>query len=90
MEGKTVTQIAAERNLSIGTIETHLSYYVGTGDIPIDKFVSKEITDLIASHFEGIDDFTMAPVKEALGEKVTWNDIRFVINHIRFLRKSGK
>ena len=34
MEGKTIPQIAEERQLSITTIEGHLAYYVGTGEIP--------------------------------------------------------
>ncbi len=87
-EGKSVPQIADERKLSITTIESHLAYYVGTGEIPVIEFVSKETADLIASHFEGSDDLKMGPVKEALGDKVSWSDIRFVINHIMFLRKS--
>ena len=87
-EGKAISQIAEERKLNITTIESHLAYYVGTGDIPINRFVSQEITDLITSHIEGSDDFKMGPVKAALGEKVSWSDIRFVINHIMFLRKS--
>ena len=32
MEGKTVSQIAEERNLTLTTIEGHLSHYVGTGE----------------------------------------------------------
>jgi GTPase SAR1 family protein len=87
-EGKTVSQIAEERQLSVTTIESHLAYYVGTGEIPVNKFVSQEITDLIMRHFEGSDDFAVGPAKAALGEKVSWSDIRFVINHLRFL--SGK
>ena len=87
-EGKSISQIAEERKLSITTIEGHLAYYVGTGEIPIDKFVSQEMTDLIASHFEGTDDLKMGPVKAALGEKVSWSDIKFVISHLMFLRKS--
>ena len=87
-EGKSISQIAEERNLSITTIEGHLAYYVGTGEIPINKFVSPEITDLIASHFEGSDDLKMGPVKAALGEKVSWSDIRFVINHLMYLAKN--
>jgi uncharacterized protein YpbB len=87
-EGKSISQIAEERKLSITTIEGHLAYYVGTGEIPINKFVSQEITDLIASHLEGIDDLKMGPVKAALGKKVTWSDIKFVISHLMFLRKS--
>jgi hypothetical protein len=86
-KGKTIAQIAEERNLSINTIAGHLAYYVGTGEIPIDNFVSKEITDLIAGYFEGTEDFKMGPVKDALGDKVSWSDIKFVINHLSFLRK---
>ena len=86
-EGKAVSQIAEERKLSATTIETHLAYYVGRGEIPVSSFVSQEMTDLIASHFEGSDDLKMGPVKATLGEKVTWSDIKFVMNHLEFLRK---
>jgi hypothetical protein len=86
-EGKAISQIAEERNLSITTIEGHLAYYVGTGEIPLNKFVPQEITDLIVNHFEGMDELKIGPVKEALGEKVSWSDIKFVVNHIKFLRK---
>ena len=85
-EGKTIAQIAEERMLSINTIEGHLAYYVGTGEIPVSEFVSQEITDLIAGHFEG-GDFKMGPVKAILGDKVSWGDIKFVVNHLTFLRK---
>jgi hypothetical protein len=87
-EGKTISQIADERKLNITTIESHLAYYVGTGELPIDKFVSKGISDQIADQFEGREDFAPGPVKAALGEKVTWSEIRFVVNHLKFKRKS--
>ncbi|MCE5346729.1 MAG: helix-turn-helix domain-containing protein [Bacteroidales bacterium] len=87
-EGKTISQIAEERNLNIITIESHLAYYVGTGDISISEFVSPETTKLITNNFEGTDDFKMGPVKATLGEKVSWSDIKFVINHLNYLRKS--
>jgi len=76
--------------LSINTIEGHLAYFVGRGEIPVNKIISQELTDLIASHFEGNDDLRMGPVKETLGDKVSWSDIRFVVNHIRFLRGVAK
>jgi len=89
-EGKTIKQIAEERSLSINTIEGHLAYYVGTGEIPIGEFVSQEITDLIAVHFEGNGDFKMGPIKATLGDKVSWSEIKFVINHLSFLRKKDE
>ncbi len=89
-EGKTISQIAEERKLSITTIEGHLAYYVGTGDITIGKFVSTETAELIASYFEGTGDLKIGPVKASLGERVSWSDIKFVMNHLMFLRKSNK
>jgi len=87
-QGKSLSQIAEERELSMSTIEGHLAYYVGTGEIPVTEFVSQEMANLITSHFDGADDLRMGPVKEALGDKVSWSEIRFVVNHLMFLRKS--
>jgi len=84
-EGKDISQIAEERKLSITTIEGHLAYFVGTGEIPISRFVSQEKIDLISGHFEGSEDQKMGPVKVALGEKVSWSEIRFVVSHLKFL-----
>jgi hypothetical protein len=82
--GKSVSEIAREREMAISTIEEHLAHYVGTGDIPIYEFVSPQITSLIASHFEGQGDFRLAPVKSALGDQVSWSEIKFVIKHLQF------
>jgi DNA-directed RNA polymerase subunit F/GTPase SAR1 family protein len=87
-EGRTIEQIADERKLSITTIEGHLAHYVGTGELPVSSFVSEETANLIASCFEGTDNLTMGPVKGALGDKVSWSEIRFVINHLMFLRRN--
>lgn len=87
-EGMTIAQIAEARKLSQGTVEDHLAYFVGTGEIPVGEFVSPEITNLIVSQLEETDDFKIGPVKAALGDTVSWGDIRFVVNHLKFLRKS--
>ncbi|MBN2633567.1 MAG: helix-turn-helix domain-containing protein [Bacteroidales bacterium] len=85
-EGRSVSQIADERELSTGTIEAHLAHYVSTGEISLQGLVSQELTDLISSHLDGSEDLRMGPVKEALGEKVSWSDIRFVVSHLKYLR----
>jgi hypothetical protein len=85
-EGKTVEQISDERKLEISTIEAHLAHFVGTGEISVREFVQEEVIDLISAQFDGSEDFRMGPVKAALGEDVTWSDLRFVINHLKFMR----
>jgi len=85
--GKSVNQIAEERNMAVATIEGHLAHYIGTGELSVNEFVSQDITALIASHFEGKGDHQMGPVKAALGEQVSWSEIRFVMKHLEYLRK---
>jgi tRNA uridine 5-carbamoylmethylation protein Kti12 len=85
-EGKTVQEISEERQLGISTIESHLAHFVGTGEISINQFVPQDIIELISAHFDGSEDFRIGPLKAALGEKVTWSELRFVMNHLRFLR----
>lgn len=46
--GKDIASIAKERNFTTSTIEGHLAYYVGRGDIDINEFVSPEKQKLIA------------------------------------------
>lgn len=87
-QGKSPAQIAEERELSLSTIEGHLAHFVGTGEIPVNELIPQETVDLISSQFAGKEDFRMGPVKEALGEKVTWSDIRFVVSYLMFSRKS--
>ena len=41
-EGKSMVEIAKERNLAIGTIEGHLSSFVANGEIDINEMVSEE------------------------------------------------
>lgn len=85
-EGKSIAEIAELRELATTTIEGHLAHYVETGDIPISTFVSQDTTELIISHFNGSEDLKLGPVKSALGDKVSWSEIRFVAGHIRCLR----
>ncbi|HPT11389.1 MAG TPA: HRDC domain-containing protein [Bacteroidales bacterium] len=87
-EGKTPAEIARERSLSLTTIEGHLAYYVGTGEIALDKVVSRETAELIMAHFRGDDELRIAPVKEALGDSVSWSEIKYVAAHLRYSEKA--
>lgn len=46
-EGKTLADIAAERNLTTNTIEAHLAHYVGLGEIDINNMVPPAKQQLI-------------------------------------------
>jgi hypothetical protein len=42
----------------------------------------------IIDRVDGSDDLKMGPVKASLGDQVSWSDIRFVVNHLMFLRRA--
>jgi hypothetical protein len=88
-EGKTVNQIAEERKMNATTIEEHLSYYVLTGELNVTDIMPKEKADLIASYLVKSEDLRKGPVKEILGDSVTWGEIRFVLSHIKFMRNNN-
>jgi tRNA uridine 5-carbamoylmethylation protein Kti12 len=85
-EGKTVQQISEERKLNISTIEAHIAHFIGSGEISIRELVQDEIIEMISAHFENNEELRIGPVKAELGEDVSWSDLRFVMNHIKFLR----
>lgn len=82
-EGKTMSQIAQERNLSVRTIEGHLADFVKTGEILatdlIDLMTLKELSPLLA----GVSlDQPLKTIKDTVPEKFSYLDIRVVLNHL--------
>lgn len=78
-EGKSIAEIAKERNFAITTIEGHLASFVANGELDINKMVSEEIQLLIneAVKIHGSESFKT--LKENLPEYVTYGEIRMVI-----------
>ena len=77
-EGKTIEQIAAERGYVVSTIEGHLTPYVESGDIAIEKLVNSEAIKFISDYFTEHPEAFPGEAKEALGDKVSWRDLHFV------------
>lgn len=87
--GKKPDEIARERSLSRTTVEEHLASFVATGEIDVEELVDSDQLDLILAQFKDRDDLSLSPVKAALGDQVSWSEIRFVARHLEFRRKIG-
>jgi hypothetical protein len=83
-EGKTVEEVARERNLAVTTIEGHLCQYVETGEIDIEKLVRPEKIKLITDYFIQTGNYMLNPAKEALGEGYSYAELRFVLKHLQY------
>ncbi|MEO6838858.1 MAG: helix-turn-helix domain-containing protein [Ginsengibacter sp.] len=79
-EGKSIEEIAKERNFTASTIEGHLASFVASKQINIDDLVSVEKQLLIkdAAKIYGKEGFKI--LKEKLPENITYGDIRMVVS----------
>ncbi|MBE0655940.1 MAG: helix-turn-helix domain-containing protein, partial [Bacteroidales bacterium] len=82
LTGKTPEQIAEERNLAVSTIESHLAEMVGEGLLDVRKFVGEEKLAIISDYFKTAESEFLRDAKEALGEAVTFSELRFVQKHL--------
>lgn len=78
-EGKTIAEIAAERKLTIGSIETHLIPFIADGEIKISDLVSAEkqqlILDAVAIHGSA----SHATIMQNLPADFTYGEIKMVL-----------
>jgi hypothetical protein len=82
-EGKTIEQIALNRNMTIGTIESHLSYFVGLGEIDISTIISYLKLEQIKSSVKKFGLASTKDIKESLPEHFTYGEIRMVVASIK-------
>jgi hypothetical protein len=87
--GKTIEEIAKERSLAVSTISGHLAYFIGTGELDVHDLVSTEKIDLISKFFTKNPSNYLYDAKTALGESVTYNEVRFVHQHLEYLKKEN-
>jgi len=79
-QGKTIAEIAEERSLSINTIESHLSYYIASGDLLIDDLVDVQKQKAIqkAAEIYGTAN-GLKILKDNLPEEISYGEIRMVL-----------
>jgi len=76
--GKSIEVIAKERGFVVSTIEAHLSYYVGTGELGLDKLVDPKKAAIISAWYLRNPTLGSGPAKAALGDNVSYSELRFV------------
>jgi hypothetical protein len=84
--GKTIVKIAKDRTLAVSTIEGHLAYFVGTGDLSIDRVVEPQKTKDILMHLENHKVVGISEIRKALDNKYNYAEIRFVLKHLESIR----
>ena len=78
-QGMSIDEIAKARELVSGTIAGHLEYYVRLGKIKVEKVVKAENLAKIRKHLEEHEYMGIFAIKVALGDDVSYADIKFVL-----------
>ncbi|MEX0928869.1 MAG: RecQ family ATP-dependent DNA helicase, partial [Balneolales bacterium] len=78
-EGNSASEIAGQRGLGLSTIESHLGWFVGEGELRVEDLVPAEkiapIREAIAAHGWSV----LRPLKDALGDGFTYGEIKAVV-----------
>ncbi|MEX0636092.1 MAG: helix-turn-helix domain-containing protein, partial [Ferruginibacter sp.] len=76
---KSIEEVAKERQLTIGTIEGHLSYFIGKGNLDIREFVSAEKQQLIKEAIQIHGSLSHKTLIENLPENISYGQIKMVL-----------
>ncbi|WAC03446.1 helix-turn-helix domain-containing protein [Lacinutrix neustonica] len=82
-KGKSVSQIAHERELNENTVSGHLASFIPTGEVKITDLISErhynELKDIIPKHqFENLSD-----LKNQIDDKFSYAEIRLVMDSLK-------
>ncbi len=78
-EGKTINEIAAGRQLSPGTIESHLAEFVANGDLALNEVVSVDKQQAIEKAAADFGTVSLKTLKENLPEQITYGEIKMML-----------
>ncbi|MBE6335103.1 MAG: helicase [Lentimicrobiaceae bacterium] len=82
-EGRSIDDIAKERELARSTIETHILKIVKYGLYDATDFVAKERYDIIKDYFEETQDTSTTSARDVLGDEFSYFELRLVLNAIK-------
>lgn len=78
-QGKTTSDIAAERQLSTSTIESHLAEFVASGDLVLSDVVPAHKLEAIEKAARIFGTASLKTLKENLPEEITYGEIRMTL-----------
>ena len=80
--GKAIGEIAAIRGLARGTIESHLSYYIGVGELNIFEIIDEEKVKRMEIFFKENEDLPRSEAKAKLGDGYSYGEINMVKKYL--------
>jgi uncharacterized protein YpbB len=78
-KGKTIEEIAFERQMAASTIEGHLAHFVEFGELDVFELLSPEKFKAIEKVVKQSESTLYGPIKAKLGDDFSYSEIRFAM-----------
>ena len=75
LKGQKVSEIAKERNLANGTIETHLFSFIATGEVNVYDFITEDKLKMIVSLLKKDSTHSLSSARQVLGDDFSYTEI---------------
>lgn len=82
MSGKSLSEIASKRGLTLSTIEGHIAHYISKGTLGIDRFLPSGKVSRIRKYFISQDEKGLTPAKNHFGNEFSYGELRMVLAHM--------
>ena len=89
-QGLSLGRIAKERGLVESTVQRHLGFFIEKGDLDINRLLSSEKQKAIESALSQSSKNSLKAVKQGLGDRYSYGDIKLVLAHQRHLASKNK
>lgn len=83
LDGKSIDEIAKERELKNVTIEGHLAHFVEDGTLDIYEFSTQEKIDQVFEIANELETTNLSPIKEIVLDDMTYGEIRLIMAHFK-------
>ncbi len=83
-QGKSIADIAEERQLEVSTIENHLATYITTGDVDVLDLVDNNTLQTILEIMNTEPELKHGDIRSKASEKVSFAAIKAVANYVVF------
>ncbi len=87
--GKSIAEISKTRNLSVSTIENHLTHFIESGEIEINGLVELKKRLLISDMIQKIGSASLTQLKEELPD-VSYTDIKWTLAYEKFVAANSQ
>ena len=77
-QGKTPEEVASERDMTIGTIYTHMAKLINTKKIDIDQYVDADLLNLVMSILNKTPELSNSELFEQLNGSVSYDILRLI------------